>query len=401
MEHDWARWGQLAERYRVPGPRRILALDGGGIRGLITLETLARLEALLAERYGAGADFRLCQYFDYIGGTSTGALIAACLARGMSVSEIQTFYVKFAREVFQRRPLYERWQSLYRDGPLAQLLRGTFGESTTLEPSHLRTLLLVVTRNATTDSIWPISSNPSARYNDPSHRKCNLRLPLWRLLRASTAAPGYFVAEVIQLDPTDPGSAFVFVDGGTTACNNPAFLIARMAMEPAYRLGWERGEQRLLVVSIGTGAPPVLGDEAGAGTNALTSLRETFKGLFTQAAFDQDLSCRTIGRCSAGPRLDREVGDLIPRDAQDQAIPLTRDLGRAFLYVRYDEPLSFAGLSSLELEAEIDATRISQLDSVEGMDDLGRVGRALAKRVQLAHLSLFADPELAPIQRAP
>ena len=69
-------WGKLAARYegKEDQPHKILALDGGGIRGIMTLEVLARMEEMLAEKTGGGTDFRLCQFFDYIGGTSTGAI---------------------------------------------------------------------------------------------------------------------------------------------------------------------------------------------------------------------------------------------------------------------------------------------------------------------------------------
>src|SRR3954454_7622264 len=98
MNHaDWERWGHLEQRYRQPAPRRILALDGGGIRGLITLGVLARLESQLAAASDAGPDFRLSRYFDLIGGTSTGGIIAAALARGMSVAEITSFYRQFGK----------------------------------------------------------------------------------------------------------------------------------------------------------------------------------------------------------------------------------------------------------------------------------------------------------------
>jgi hypothetical protein len=43
------------------------------------------------------------------------------------------------------------------------------------------------TENATTESPWPISSSTDAKYNNPSRPDCNLRIPLWRLVRASTA----------------------------------------------------------------------------------------------------------------------------------------------------------------------------------------------------------------------
>src|SRR5262249_39655191 len=245
MTVDGASWGPLAARYRDVRPRRILALDGGGIRGVLTLQVLRRVEELLRKRYGAGPEFRLCDYFDYIGGTSTGGIIAAALARGMAASEVHRFYWEFGTEVFRKRPVWERVWSLYNNGPLERKLKEIFGVTTTIEPQHLRTLLLIVTRNATTDSAWPVSSNPSAKYNDVGRPDCNLRIPLWQRVRASTAAPVFFTPEVMQWNPGDPTKSFVFVDGGTTAYNCPAMLMARMATEPMYRLGWESGEDKL------------------------------------------------------------------------------------------------------------------------------------------------------------
>ena len=67
-----------------PGPKRILALDGGGVRGILTLAILERMEALLRERSSTPNSFRLCDYFDLIGGTSTGSIIASGLALGLS-----------------------------------------------------------------------------------------------------------------------------------------------------------------------------------------------------------------------------------------------------------------------------------------------------------------------------
>ena len=73
-----SRWGHLEARFGgEPRPRKLLALDGGGIRGVLTLEVLIRIEDLLAEATGRGAQFRLCDFFDYIGGTSTGAIIVS------------------------------------------------------------------------------------------------------------------------------------------------------------------------------------------------------------------------------------------------------------------------------------------------------------------------------------
>ena len=84
------------------------------------------------------------------------------------------------------------------------------GKDTTLGDDELKTLLLIVVRNATTDSPWPLSNNPNALFNDPSREDNNLAIPLWQLVRASTAAPTYFPPEVVTVGEHD----FVFVDGG-------------------------------------------------------------------------------------------------------------------------------------------------------------------------------------------
>ena len=68
----------LIERIERSGPKKLLAIDGGGIRGVLALEVLQKIEDLLKAKSGT-ADFRLADYFDYIAGTSTGGIIAAGL----------------------------------------------------------------------------------------------------------------------------------------------------------------------------------------------------------------------------------------------------------------------------------------------------------------------------------
>jgi len=71
----------LVARIEREGPKKLLAIDGGGIRGVLALEVLQRIEDLLKAKSGR-ADFRLADYFDYIAGTSTGGIIAAGLSVG-------------------------------------------------------------------------------------------------------------------------------------------------------------------------------------------------------------------------------------------------------------------------------------------------------------------------------
>jgi hypothetical protein len=393
-DERWELWGPLAERYRSERPRRILALDGGGIRGVMTLGVLAQLEADLAAANGRGDDFRLCDFFDLIGGTSTGAIIAAGLARRMSVGEIAGFYEDFGKIAFSRRKLWMRWQSLYGDGKLANTLKETFGEDTDLKPEQLSCLLTVVTRNATTDSAWPVSSNPFAKYNDPARPDCNLNIPLWKLVRASTAAPVFFPPEVIEWDPRDESKSFVFVDGGTTPYNNPAFLLYRMSVAPAYRLNWKRGERNLLIVSVGTGSAPVLGSSVDdPESNVASAALNTLSALMSQASVDQDVNCRVVGRCTFGGVIDRELHDLLTVDPSlhDQPLTLEDDLGRDFLYVRYNAELTTNGLAELGLgDSGIDPEKVQKMDAVDNLDELQEIGAALAKRVDLAHLGAFA-----------
>lgn len=75
----------LIERISRPGPKKLLAIDGGGIRGVLALAILQKIEDLLRKDSGR-TEFRLAHYFDYISGTSTGGIVAACLSRGSSTT---------------------------------------------------------------------------------------------------------------------------------------------------------------------------------------------------------------------------------------------------------------------------------------------------------------------------
>ena len=387
-------WGRLAPRFAgsEDRPHRLLALDGGGIRGVMTLEVLVRIEELLEEKLGMGDDFRLCQFFDYVAGTSTGAIIAAGLARGMSAEELLEFYQTTGPAMFSKPPWYRRLVSFYDPKPLKKALQETFNDGdrvTMLYPRDLECLLLAVTRNVSTDSPWPISSNPRAKYNDQTRDDCNLAIPLWQIVRASTAAPVYFPPEEISL-----GSySYVFVDGGMTPYNNPAFLLYRMATDPAYRLEWARGEDKLLLVSIGTGTAETLAEDA-AGRNIIASVKDVPNALMLGSLVDQDINCRAVGRCTWGERIDSELGDMIPREEDDEGnerpVPLGRDLGRAFLYARYNADLGPKGLEKLGLP-DVDPAKVQSLDSVDAIDDLRRVGRAVAEAVSVEHFGSFVD----------
>ncbi|MEO6069813.1 MAG: patatin-like phospholipase family protein [Chitinophagaceae bacterium] len=384
-----SHWGSLADRYESKKRRKILALDGGGIRGVITLQILAEMEKQLKEKSGKGDAFRLSDFFDYIGGTSTGAIIAAGLSIGMSVQELLDFYLHKGKDMFDKNFLLKQWKSLYGSGPLIEMLKETFGADTTMEIDNgkFKSLLLIVTMNRTTDSPWPITNNPLAKYNDRSRPDCNAKIKLFQLVRASTAAPVYFPPETMQWDENDPAKTFVFVDGGVTPYNNPAFLMYRMATQPAYNLEWEIGEDKLLIVSVGTGSAPTSGE--------YHNLLESVKGLPTNLMYamqvDQDINCRTVGRCTFGAPIDRELKDLVPMDSNGNVLDLSQDTKRHFLYVRYNADLSQEALNELNLN-HIESDHVREMDSVKYIDQLQEVGKAVGeKQVSVTHFGSFVS----------
>lgn len=365
------------DRMSSPGPKKLLALDGGGIRGVITLEILQRLESMLAKELGAGDEFVLGDYFDYIGGTSTGAVIAATLAKGLRVAQIMDLYVTRCEDMFDHASLRRRYQYRYESVRLRELLQGVLGRDTTLGSAELKTLLLIVVRNATTDSPWPLTNNPHALFNEPSRADNNLSIPLWQLVRASTAAPTYFPPEVVTLGERD----FVFVDGALTTYNNPAFQLFLMATLDAYRLSWPATESDLLLVSVGTGTCPKADDHLRPGAmNLLFNASSVPAGLMHAALNEQDLLSRVFGRCRHGAPIDLEVGDLMRGRGLLEK--------RFFSYVRYNAELSRRGLDDLGLH-DLVPEEVQRLDSVQHVGALRRVGQAAARDVAVDHFAGF------------
>jgi len=368
----------LSERIRAQGPKRILALDGGGIRGIITLEILAGLEALLREQSGRQDDFVLADYFDFIAGTSTGAIIGTALSLGMSVADVRSFYLETGKEMFEEASVLRRFRYKYEDTKLSQKLHEMFGADTTLGSDRLKTLVMMVMRNATTDSPWPVTNNPFAKFNQRELPGCNLNIPLWQLVRASTAAPCFFPPEVVRIGAEE----FIFIDGALTTYNNPAFQAFLMATVEPYNLNWPAGEDKILLVSIGTGTNP----KANANLqppdmNLLYNSASLPLTLMFAALNEQDFLCRVFGQCLAGDPLDQEIGDLIGKQG-----PVKPKL---FTYLRYNAELTFKGLAELGLP-HIRPEEVQKIDSVEHIDDLQQIGRTVAqKKVKFQDVAAF------------
>jgi hypothetical protein len=361
----------LRDRILAPGPKKLLALDGGGIRGVLALEILARIEEIFAK---GRRTYVLADDFDYIAGTSTGGIIAAGLSCDMRVSQIIDFYEKSGPKMFETEWLLKRVYADYQSEPLAQELKSVFGADTKLSSDKMRTLLLLVMRDATTDSPWPISNNPFGKYNDPKRSTNNCGIPLWQLVRASTAAPTYFPPEPITIND----QVHLFVDGGVTVYNNPAFQMVLMAtldkywpLAPEGQQGWKTGEADMLVVSVGTGLSPIADDALkAADLHLLYNATHIPSALMNAAQIEQDLLCRVFGKCLAGDAIDREVGDLV--GSASSLVPEKR-----FTYVRYNVELTQAGLDSIGC-GHIDPIAIRNLAAASEIDALREVGQAVA-----------------------
>lgn len=241
----------LQQRFERPGPKRILALDGGGVRGLLTVGMLAELEAHLRQRYNR-PNMRLSDYFDLIGGTSTGSIIATGLALGMSVAEITALYKTVIPKVFKRFWLqrFGLFAPLFASGPLTRALRSEFA-GRTLESDDLKCGLAVHCKRIDTGSAWILVSHPQWKYFSQ-----NSGFRLRDIVQASAAAPHYFKGVMLRLpvpgDADRTMDAFV-IDGGVAGYNNPAMELAIAATDPAYGFNWKPGKDNLYILSLGTG----------------------------------------------------------------------------------------------------------------------------------------------------
>jgi uncharacterized protein len=239
---------RLAEELGGGGKvRRILALDGGGVRGLLTLGMLSELELTLRKR--AGDDkLVLSDYFDLIGGTSTGSIIATALALGWPTAEISALYKQLIPKIFADVTGQGLFAPKFKNGPLTKALGDAFGAKTLGSPD-LRCGLAIHCKRIDTGSAWIMVNNPAWRYYD-SNRKFLLR----DLVQASAAAPHFFEGVLLSLQEEDNKSQdMFFIDGGVGGNNNPALEMFMAVRDPSYGFNWDLGADKLYMLSVGTG----------------------------------------------------------------------------------------------------------------------------------------------------
>jgi hypothetical protein len=231
-------------------------------------------------------------------------------------------------------------------------------------------------QNATTDSPWLITNNPLAKYNERSLPDCNLDIPIWKLVRASAAAPTFFAPEEVYIGK----QRFTFIDGAMTPYNNPSFQAFLTATLGPYRLSWPTGVDKLLLVSVGTGNTPHAAANIRASDMNLLYFAKTMPLVQLGAAsVEQDLLCRAFGWCRVGEPIDSEIGDLI-----DTPGPVDPKL---FTYMRYNLTLTPKAFAAYGL-ANIDPEALS-LDAITYMTQLTEAGEYLGRQVREEHFREF------------
>ncbi len=186
---------------------QLLALDGGGVRGLFTAAVLAHLEDDLG--------VQVTDHFDLLAGTSTGGIIALALSFGLRPADLVDFYVSRARTIFRRTwprlPFAEHLRHLrrakYDNTALEAALRDVFGEALMRE---CRVPVVVPTYNLSGDGV--------RLFKTPHHDRLtrDWKIPIWQVALATSAAPTYLPASTA----TDHQR---LVDGGMWA-NNPVLV---------------------------------------------------------------------------------------------------------------------------------------------------------------------------------
>jgi patatin-like phospholipase/acyl hydrolase len=218
-------------------PFKVLALDGGGIRGIYTAELMRRCEA----RFGRP----VASVFDMIAGTSTGGIIALGLGLGMSAGEISDFYREDGRHIFPPLPRHRllQWWRCLRSLRRARLdheeleraLRRRF-ESHLLGESICRLVIPAFMMPKTEIAVFK---------TDHHEDYCNdYKTPMWQVARATSAAPTYLKG----LEHKESGR--IFIDGGVWA-NNPS-MVALVDVLTAYDIA----PDQVQMLSIGTGNAP-------------------------------------------------------------------------------------------------------------------------------------------------
>jgi len=376
------------------GPKRILAIDGGGCRGAVAIAFVQKLEQTLREKHN-NPNLVLSDYFDLIGGTSVGAIIAAGLALGRTADEVSdTFKVMGPKLFRQYMPRLPGIQARFDPKRLGALLSLEFGTDT-METAPWKTGFAAIAKRVDTGSSWVLTNCPRSKYwdGDPDEIAANVPLeqrktvpnkdyPLTKVVQSSAAAPFFFDMVPIEVTRGEPG---VFFDGAMTPHGNPVLQVAMVALNSAYGLGWKGGKDDLLVVSIGTGAPRP--KKPHWVKRPIVAIWKALHALVSMAYDTSELGVVTmqwLGHCPSPWYINSELGDM--RAARPNGYP------PLWTFLRYDAPLEMRWLKT-HLDRDFSE---KQMLGLERMDDdrqiptLYEIGQAAAElQIEPAHLDGF------------
>jgi uncharacterized protein len=219
-------------------PFRILTLDGGGVRGIVPLVWMERLEEHLGGRIHA--------HVDLIAGTSVGAIMGCALASGLTAEEIHGMWVGAAHTAFAKpanfRDHVRQLANLgglapkYLDVGLIQMLRTIFGDRRMGDLKRPTLALSYCPRDLRVQVFSSLKDE-------------HLDLPVWEVCRASAAAPLFFSPHHMVVDKS--GEKVPLIDGGVTA-NNPVIVALSEALGQPERV---ITLDNVIVASFGTGQP--------------------------------------------------------------------------------------------------------------------------------------------------
>lgn len=219
--------------------RRILSLDGGGIRGLVSCLWLAGVEDALTRAGKPG----VLKSFDLLAGSSTGAIVACGLAIGLPPQQLAELYREQRHQIFPGMAgrLWSRAGRVFTQGVsaprydgkgLEKVLKKVFGAATLGQAKKP----LLVTSYDTISRTPVVFKSFKAEHAD---------LPMWEVCRASSAAPTYFPAHPMTVE----GHRRAMIDGGVVA-NNPTACAIAEALRKDARVD---SAQDLVVLSVGSG----------------------------------------------------------------------------------------------------------------------------------------------------
>jgi len=211
-------------------PYRILSLDGGGAKGFYTLGVLREVEATLGSR--------LCDHFDLVFGTSTGAIIASLIALGYKVDDIHALYKEHVPSVMRERK--PRQKSL----ALAALADQVFEDK---HFTDVRTGIGVVATRWLFETPMIFKCDPAQAHGLKATFVPGFGVRIGEAVQASCSAYPFFERKIVT---TSRGDSIELVDGGYCA-NNPTLYAIADAFH-ALRLP----ASQLRVLSVGVGVYP-------------------------------------------------------------------------------------------------------------------------------------------------